>query len=220
MRFREVMDGRSVQLPTLAEDELEDETATFRGEFAYDEAHLVGGDQSGVRGEGRLRRCLVSGVDLSEARLAELELVDSRLHDVDLSNATVQVDAARHVEFVGCRGIGVRLAVEQANDVVVQDCRLDHASIEVTKVKGLLVFERCSLREATLAGNLSDVVFVDCDFPGAEFAASRAERAGFPGSRLTGAWGLSTMRGARITREQAVSVADVLATEIGLVVAS
>jgi uncharacterized protein YjbI with pentapeptide repeats len=213
-----VSDERSIQRPGLVEDELDDHAAVLRGEFAYDEARLAGGDQSGVRGEGILRRSLVAGVNLSEAQLSSLELIDSRLADLDLSNATMQVSAARHVEITTCRAIGLRLSIAEANDIYIADCRLDYATLDITRVKGLLVFERCSLREATLAGDLSDVVFADCEFPGAEFAAQRAERAEFTGSRLDGARGLSTLRGARITRDQAVSVADMLATEAGLVI--
>lgn len=220
MEFREVAGGRSVRRPELDEEGLADTPAAFQAEFSFDEVRIVGGEQPGVIGEGMLHRCLVSGVDLSQSCLSDLELCDTRLERLDLSNAALRASTVRHAELMTCRGIGLRLTVEQASDFYIEDCLLDYAAIEITKIKGLAVFHRCSFREATFAGNLSDAVFSECDFAGAEFRVQRAERCDLSGSRLVGARRLSSLRGAQITRDQAVSVADVLATEAGLVVST
>jgi uncharacterized protein YjbI with pentapeptide repeats len=217
MEFREVA-GRSVRRPSIDEDALVDTPADFHADFDHDEARITGGDQSGVIGDGLLRGCLLTGVTLSEARLSHLDLRDTRFTDVDLSNAMVEARTIRSVELLTCRATGLRLTVGQASDLYVADCKLDYAVIELTRVKGVAVFQNCTFREARLLGDLSDVVFVECDLAGAEFAVQRAERCALPGSRLVGARGLRTLRGAHVTRDQVISVADALATEIGLVV--
>jgi uncharacterized protein YjbI with pentapeptide repeats len=117
-----------------------------------------------------------------------------------------------------CRGIGLRLTVKHAGDVYAYDSRLDYAVVEVGRVKGLAVFDGCSFREAVISGDLSGVVFSDCDLTGTEFAASRAQGCDLRGSRLGAARGLLSLRGAKISADQAVDVADALAAEAGLVV--
>jgi uncharacterized protein YjbI with pentapeptide repeats len=218
MRFREVPGGRTVRLPAFDEADLVDAPAEFGVDFAHEDARITGGDQAGVTGDGVLRGCLISGVNLAAARLTRLDLRDTRCTELDLSNAMLDVNTIRTVELLTCRATGLRLSVGQASDLYVGDSKLDYAHIEITRVRGVAVFEGCSFREARLVGNLSDVVFADCDFTGADFAAQRADRCELPNSRLVGAHGLLTLRGARITREQAITVSDVLATEAGLVV--
>jgi hypothetical protein len=80
------------------------------------------------------------------------------------------------------------------------------------------VFERCSFRQATIAGNLSNTVFLDCDFDGAQFAARGAKGCDLRTSALLGAHGMQSLAGAAISADQAVAIARVLAAEAGLVV--
>jgi uncharacterized protein YjbI with pentapeptide repeats len=217
MEFREVPGGGSVQRPAIDRDDLAEKQAAFKGEFAYEDARFSGIDQAGVRGEGSLRRCSVSGVDLSGADLPGLDMMDVCLEGVDLSNARLRAGAVRRVELLRCRGVGLRLTLEQARDLYVQDSRLDYAVIEVGRVKGLAVFEGCSFREAVITGDLSGLVFSNCDFTGAEFTASRAQGCDLRSSRLGEARGLLSLRGAKISADQAVTAAEALAAEAGLV---
>jgi uncharacterized protein YjbI with pentapeptide repeats len=217
MRLREVA-GRSMRRPEIDQDYLTDEPADFAGDVVFDEARVTDGDQTGVVGGGTVRDSILTGIDFTQARLSNLEISNSELSDLDLSNATAAVISMRTVELTTCRGIGLGLTIGQATDLYVEDSRFDYANIEITKASRLAVFHRCSFREARITGDLSDVVFSECDFTGADFAAHRADGCDLPESNLVGAHGLLTLRGARITQDQAVSVADVLATEAGLVV--
>ncbi|HVV19353.1 MAG TPA: pentapeptide repeat-containing protein [Pseudonocardiaceae bacterium] len=217
MELREVA-GRTVRRPEFDEAYLTDEDADFAGDFMFDEARVTDGEQQGVVGGGVVRDSVITGVYLTQARLSNLELSNCRLAELDLSNAMLAAIAMRTVELVTCRGIGLSLSIGQAGDLYVEDCTLDYSALEITKVRGVAVFHRCSFRDARITGDLSDVVFAECDFTGAEFTAARADRCDLPESQLVGAQGLLTLRGARITRDQAISVADALATEAGLVV--
>jgi uncharacterized protein YjbI with pentapeptide repeats len=160
----------------------------------------------------------LDGVDLSGTRREPLTLVDSVLRRCDLSAAVWQQVTLRQVELLDCRALGLRLSVELAQDVYCPGGRFDGATIRLSRVRGLVVFESCTFTDATLAGDLSSVLFRECTFDTAEFAASTADGCDLRGSDLAGARGLLTLRGARITADQAVSVAPRLASEAGLAV--
>ncbi|MGH3903405.1 MAG: pentapeptide repeat-containing protein [Pseudonocardiaceae bacterium] len=126
----------------------------------------------------------------------------------------------RRAEWLHGRAIGLRLSAERLEDVYVEGVRLDYSVIHVERVKGLVVFCNCSFREAEISGDLSDVVFDECVLAGVRFAAQKAKGADLKTSRLDGAHGLLSLRGATITTEQALSIADQLAAEAGLSVES
>ncbi|MFC3453468.1 pentapeptide repeat-containing protein [Amycolatopsis speibonae] len=215
MEFRD-FDGIKVRRPSVDRKDLIKEPAVFEGYFDLDSVHLDGGDQGGVRGGGEIVRSLVSEVSLANARLDRLTLSDVILEGVDLSNAAIRELSARRVEILRCRAIGLGVSIASAADLYVENARFDYASLTVERVKGSAVFSGCSFRETVFSGDLSRLIFVDCDFTETEFAATAAVDCDLRGSRLSGARGLLTLRGAKITAEQAISVAGILAAESGL----
>lgn len=84
----------------------------------------------------------------------------------------------------------------------------------------MAVFSGCTFREATISGDLSNVVFADCDFVETEFRVTRAAKCDLRGSRFTDARGLLSLRGAMISPDQAVAISGSIAREAGLIVAS
>ncbi|MCO1575386.1 pentapeptide repeat-containing protein [Crossiella sp. SN42] len=220
MEFLELTRDHTVQRPSIDLDDLTPEPAGFRGEVVLQFARIRGGDQSDVTGEGSLTRTMVEEVNLSGAHLAPLEMTDVVFRDLDLSNGTLREVTAQRVEWQQCRAIGLNLHLSLATNLFLDGCHLDLATIAIDRVKGIVVFRRCSLRETTITGDLSNVVFLDCDLAAAEFTGSRADGADLRTSRLDNTRGLSTLRGAIISGEQAASVAEQLATEAGLTVRS
>jgi uncharacterized protein YjbI with pentapeptide repeats len=160
----------------------------------------------------------LDGTDLAESRRSPLTLVDSVLRRCDLSAAIWQGVTMRQVELLDCRALGLRLSVDLGQDVYLQNCRFDSATLRISRVRGLVVFDGCTFTEAMVGGDLSAVVFTGCGFDGAEFAATSAEGCDLRGSRLGAARGLLTLRGARVTTDQAVSFAPRLASEAGFTV--
>jgi uncharacterized protein YjbI with pentapeptide repeats len=160
----------------------------------------------------------LDGVDLAETRRSPLTLVDSVLRRCDLSAAVWQSVTLRQVELLDCRALGLRLSVDLGQDVYLRGCRLDSATLRISRVRGLVVFDECTFADAVVGGDLSAVVFTGCSFDGAEFAATAAAGCDLRGSRLGAARGLLTLRGARVTADQAVSFAPRLASEAGLTV--
>jgi uncharacterized protein YjbI with pentapeptide repeats len=218
MEFRELTKGRSIQRPSIDHGELSVASAVFKGTFDLEYVFVETGEQVGVTGEGSVAHSVVRRVDLSRSCLGPVTLTDTALEDVDLSNASVQRVIVRRVEMLRCRAIGLRLSIELASDFYVEGCRFDFAAIHIEKVKGIAAFKECSFRETAISGYLSGVVFLDCDFADTEFEAASAKGCDLQMSRLAGARGLLSLRGALITAEQAASVAPRLATEAGLIV--
>ncbi|HUQ56002.1 pentapeptide repeat-containing protein [Lentzea sp.] len=218
MEFLKVA-GKTIQRPWIEEEDLVDEVAAFRGDFEIETARVQWGDQSGVAGEGSVSVALVSDVDLSESRLAPLELSDVRFEEVNLANAVLTDVTARRVDFLRCQAIGLRVSFVQASDIYAEDCRFDYATFRIDQVKNAVVFRRCSFREAVLVGDLSNVVFDECEMSRVEFDATRAGGCDFTTSRLSDVSGLLTLRGARIEAVQAGSLGAQFAKEAGLTVA-
>ena len=161
---------------------------------------------------------LLEGLDLAGERREPLTLVDSVLRRCDLAGGSWQQVTVRQVEVVDCRATGLRLSVDLAQDTWVSGCRFDAAVVHVERVRGLLAFVGCTFADALLTGDLSQAVFDDCDFDGAEFALSAATGCDLRTSRLAAARGLLTLRGARVTADQAVGMGPRLAAEAGLAV--
>lgn len=158
------------------------------------------------------------GLDLAETRRSPLSLIDSVLRRCDLSAAVWQAVTMRQVELLDCRALGLRLSVDLAQDVYLEGCRFDAATLRISRVRGLVVFDGCTFTDAVVAGDLSSMVFTRCTFDGAEFAATAADGCDLRGSALGEARGLLTLRGARVTTDQAVVFAPRLASEAGFTV--
>jgi uncharacterized protein YjbI with pentapeptide repeats len=190
------------------------------GEFNVDQLYVRGGNSSGSQGQGFITHSIVSDMDLTGATLCPLVVSDARLRGVDLSNTSIQEAALRRVEWLHGRAIGLRLSADRLEDVYIEGVGLDYATIHIERVKAVVVFRSCSFREVEISGDLSDVVFDECELTGVQFAARTARGADLRTSRLDGAHGLLSLCGAEITSEQALSIADQLAAEAGLSVKS
>jgi uncharacterized protein YjbI with pentapeptide repeats len=201
MPIRELSNGRSINLPDL-------ETSLEHGS-----------DLEACINDDTISDTLIHDADIAGLKLGPLTLSNVVLRQVDLSNASLQRLVVRRGLWRTCRAMGLRLSIELASDLSIEDCRFDYANIGLQKVKGIAVFSSCTFREATLSGDLSNIVFLDCDFIDTEFRATRATNCDLRTSRLTSARGLLTLRGATISTDQAVAISALLATEAGLVVA-
>jgi uncharacterized protein YjbI with pentapeptide repeats len=169
-------------------------------------------------GEDLVTGVSLDGADLTSTKRERLTLVDCELRRCDLTAAVWQQVTVRQSEIVDCRALGLRLSIDLAQDLWVSGCRFDQAVMHLERVRGLVVFSGCVFTEAELAGDLSKVVAVDCDFEGCEFVATKADGFDVRESRLGGSRGLLTLRGARITVDQSLAIADRLAAEAGFTI--
>ena len=215
MRTRELGGGRDLRRPVIDTDRLiEDADAGLAGEFELDGLRLAGA-WTEARGRGTIVESVLTEVDLTGSVLGPLTLVDVQGEQVELSNTTLRRVTARRVELVRCRAVGMRLDLELAADVYFEGCRLDYATVRVEQAKGRIVFHECTFREATIGGDLTGAVFAHCDLAGVEFTATAAAGCDLCSSRLDGARGLLSLRGAQVSTDQVLAVADRLAAEAG-----
>ncbi len=189
------------------------------GRFSYNDGQAEDVDQADAVGQGSLQNAAVARSNLTGSRLIGLELIDVALSNVVVANAAWEKVTARRVELVSCQAVGFQLGLLKAEDLYFEDCKLDYARLDVDQRHGVIAFHRCTFTEATIDGDLSGVIFSECEFKGAEFRARRAANCDLTSSRLDGATGLLTLVGAKITEEQAVTLSGQLATEAGFVIA-
>lgn len=218
MEVRDLGHGRELRRPGIDEATLDATTIDLDGEFEHESVLVRGADLTSRTGDGLLSESVLDGADLTGTTLHPVTLTDVRVEGCELSNAVLRGVLARRVEIVRCRAVGLQLDVRQASDVWVEGCRLDYASLRFEQVKGRVAFRGCTFRDATIHGDLTGVVFQECDFAGTEFAVSAAKGCDVRSSRLDGARGLLTLRGTTITADQALAVADRLAAEAGLTI--
>lgn len=190
------------------------------GRFSYHDCQADDVEQAEAVGQGSLQNVAVTRSDLSGSRLTELELIDVALSNAVVANAAWEKVTARRVEMLNCQAVGFQLGLLKAEDLYFEECKLDYARLDIDQRRGVIAFHRCTFTEAVLDGDLSGVIFSECEFKGAEFRARRAANCDLTSSRLAGATGLLTLVGAKITEEQAMLVSGQLATEAGLVIAS
>lgn len=216
VRSRDIGDGRSLRRPDLNRDALTPTEAPPGPVIDLAEALVTGGSLAEVRGDGEILRCALDSVDFAESRFHPLTLADVEMRDAEVSNAQWHDVTARRVELRSGRGVGLGLSLSLAWDLFVEDYRLDYAGIHIERVRGHAVFSGCSFREARIGGDLSRVVFQNCDFTNTQFEATAARDCDLRSSQLAGARGLSTLRGAVLDADQVIAVAGQLAAEAGL----
>ncbi len=175
----------------------------------------VTGEHIALTGGGEIVESLLDGAELSGCRFDPLTMTDVRVVRGDLSNAVFEGFTARRVAIEGCRAVGWRVIADFAEDLLVQGCRWDHGGLFITRTRGAVVFRDCTFAGTTIRGDLSRVVFDSCNLAGAEINASTAVGCDLRSSRLAGAAGLLTLRGAKISTDQLIDIAGLLAAEAG-----
>jgi uncharacterized protein YjbI with pentapeptide repeats len=210
--------GMRVKRPIIEIEDLSPSNLSLTGRFNHDESLGEDLDQADAQGYGLLRQVVVRRSSLAESRFTELELMNVAFRNVIMPNTSWEHVTARRVELIDCQAVGLQLGLAKAEDLYFEGCRLDYARLDVEQHRGAIVFHRCTFKEATLSGDLSGVVFSDCELGMAEFQARRAANCDLTSSRLPGASGLLTLVGAKITEEQASALSIQLASEVGFVV--
>ncbi len=173
----------------------------FSGEDAADASFV----------ECRMRRCLVDGLSLARARIAEcwfeevhggrLDATGSACRDSVLSGVRLGALTASDATWSGVRIRGGKL-----NFVDLSASRLSH-----------LTFESCEIGELDLTdADARTVGFVDCGVEILTVAGARLSNVDLSGARLTQLRGIDSLRGAVVSREQLNDLAPLLAEHLGL----
>ncbi|GAB3655833.1 pentapeptide repeat-containing protein [Glycomyces tarimensis] len=216
MKFRKIDDDRSMRRPVVETETIVELTDDLDLDFEYRDRLLKGADWSEQSGDGVFESSAIRDTDLSGSVLAPLEIVDVTVDHSVLSNGRWERMTARRVEITESQLVGWQAQFSLASDVYIADCRADFAGISIGTAKGPIVFERCRFMNANFLGDLSKAVFLDCTFPGADFArVSNARGCDMRRSDLSGVNGLMSLKGSLITADQAVAIAGELAVAAG-----
>ena len=187
---------------------------------AYDEDRFVGDDLVGAdAGGARFLECLLDGADLTEAHLKDTRWTDCRLERVrgvgtELVGATLQ----------DCVLIEPRLGAVAAygsswRRVTVRGGKVDYLNLRGAVLREVR-FEDCVLLEPDFAeATMTDVTFDGCVLTAAQWSKATLSAVDLSRARLVAPLGLTSLRGATISRVQLIELGDAFADQLGIRVA-
>jgi len=160
---------------------------------------------------GRLRRSRFSDVWFGETRLVAVDMAESSLTDA---------------WFSGCVFAGVQAFSVIGRRVLFRSCKLDSVNFRDTKLTDV-VFEDCVLRDVDFgSAKLVRVRFPGCQFANVDFTRATCSSVDLRGARLGSAdsvpgikAGYDSLGGTRIDSVQLLTLAPLLAHQLGITVA-
>ena len=113
---------------------------------------------------------------------------------------------------------GIVLSDTSIKDVIFEGAKLNLANLRIAKLRRVR-FVGCDLTEADFQGaDMQSVAFVDCDLSRAEFAGCKMKDVDLRGSDISTIRGVAGLKGGQIDTAQLISISQVMAAELGLVV--
>ena len=189
-----------------------------------DEGHYDGVLFSGLTFEGsnadlsRFVECAFSDVTLDDVALRKARLSDLWLRDVRLLSADLAGSSWLDSTFIACSGAGIQAFDGSFQRVVFSECKLDSWNFRGATLRGV-TFDRCLLRDTDFGGaNLKQVKFPGCTLTRTDFSRVTLDTVDLRGAELDITAGYESLRGAIMNTAQLMSIAPVLARQIGIVV--
>ena len=183
-----------------------------------------------------LERRLLKNLDLSNREASRLELLQSRVVEVDLSGSNLTSAAARdltatggswantradgarlrRVQFENVRLTGTSLANSSIEDATFVECRIDLASFRFARLERVR-FESCRMEEADFYDvRFTCAVFEDCALTGASWAGATFTRSEMRRCDLSGGMNIDRLRGVRMPWSDVINAAGDFASAVGI----
>lgn len=202
--------------------------AELLSDDAYDEVRFTGADLAGSDDPD----------DRSGSSAAGSRFLDCVVEDADLTGARLGATRWTDCRWTRVRGAGVELADAALQDVVVEEARLGAPAaygstwrrvtvrggkVDFLNLRGArlqeVAFEDCVLVEPDFAGaTLTGVTFHGCTLQSAQWSGATLTRVDLSEASVLAPQGVTSLRGAMISRPQLIDLADVLASQLGIVV--
>ena len=164
----------------------------------------------------RFVECAFSDVTLDDVALRKARLSDLWLRDVRLLSADLAGSSWLDSTFIACSGAGIQAFDSSFQRVVFSECKLDSWNFRGAALTGV-TFDRCLLRDTDFGGaKLKQVTFPGCTLTRADFSRVTLNQADLRGAELDITAGYESLRGAIMTTSQLISIAPVLARQIGI----
>lgn len=157
-------------------------------------------------------------VSFSQAKLERTSFSDIEMSQCDLITTQCADASWRRVHITGSRCNGVQLQTGTFKDVTFSDCKLTMANFRFSKLTNVR-FKNCSLDEADFyAATLTNVTFQNCSLTKTIFSDTKLKNVDLRSSDVLSISGIPSLKGAIIDSMQLVSLAPILALELGLIV--
>jgi uncharacterized protein YjbI with pentapeptide repeats len=185
----------------------------------YDEERFSGTDLVRADGGGaRFLDCRLEDADLTEAHLKDSRWTDCYLDRVR-GVGTELVEAS----LLDCTLVHPRLGAVAAygstwRRVTVRAGKIDYLNLRGARLREVR-FEDCVLLEPDLSdATLHDVTFDGCVLTGAQWNHAKLTQVDLSGARLLAPQGVTSLRGATISRVQLIELGDAFADQLGITV--
>jgi uncharacterized protein YjbI with pentapeptide repeats len=154
------------------------------------------------------------GIDFSGLQLEKCELTDALFTKVDCIGLRASEASWLRVEMADSRMTGVDFGGAHFEDCVFRNLKLDEAGFRFATFKRVR-FEGCILRKADVSNaKMQQVVFKGCDFEAINFDSASCTSVDIRDQNLTTIKGVYGLKNTRITSEQLVQLAPLLAAEL------
>jgi uncharacterized protein YjbI with pentapeptide repeats len=169
-------------------------------------------------GSVRVERSHLRDVDLGDARLRALSMVDTTGERVDAANGDWSAAKLRRVLLEDSRLTGLSLAETHLEEVQFKCCKLDYVNFRNATIEHVS-FEDCSLLGADFQGaTIHATRFAGCKLLETDFSRAQMESVDLRGSQLKLAGSMLALKGTTIDSLQLIDIAPLLALELGIAV--
>jgi uncharacterized protein YjbI with pentapeptide repeats len=184
---------------------------------AYDEVRFTGADLVGANAPGaRFLDCLLDGADLTEAHLEDTRWTDCRLVRVRGVGTQLADASLQDCELAEPRLGAVAAYGSSWRRVTVRGGKVDYLNLRGARLREVR-FEDCVLLEPDFAeASMIDVTFDGCVLTAAQWSKATLSQVDLSGARLVAPQGLTSLRGAAISRVQLIELADAFADQLGI----
>lgn len=199
------------KLPT----QLDSWQGMVEAELELEHCTVDGGDFSSVR-KLELEGCIITSALLTGMSLDKLRCNDTVLARIEAAGLNAPEGVLLRTVIRNSRMTGADFGAALLEDCTFEAVKLDEAGLRFATLKRV-VFKGCVLRDVDFTGaKLLHVNFSECDLEGANFDHAACTLVDIRGEKLVAIKGVNGLRGARISSEQLIELAPLLALELGL----
>jgi uncharacterized protein YjbI with pentapeptide repeats len=163
-------------------------------------------------------QCRFKRVSLAQTELDRALISDAVFEGCDLANLRARDCSFIRATLSGSRMMGMSWAEGSVRETVFSGCGMDMSSFRFSVFKRV-VFADCKLRHADFQeADLRGARFERCDLTAAQFSKAQMEGTRFAHCTLAGLNGVTSLRGAIVTSEDALGLAYSLAGALGITI--
>jgi uncharacterized protein YjbI with pentapeptide repeats len=213
--------GRLRRVSDVPADPQADPHTDFTGRLepdgAYDDVRFTGSDLVGAdAGGARFLDCRLDGADLTEAHLKDTRWTDCRLDHVRGVGTEWVGGTLQDCELVEPRLGAVAAYGSSWRRVTVRGGKVDYLNLRGARLREVRFLD-CVLLEPDFAEvTMNDVTFDGCVLTAAQWSKATLSKVDLSGAQLTAPQGLTSLRGAIISRVQLIELSDAFADQLGI----